>query len=198
MSEPLSPTTSVKKRRRPALSCETCRRRKVKCDRNQPCGQCLQTKTASCSYSLIRPGVPRRTRNTISSASFSGLSSTEIPNRARSIPSSSNTHASSVRLSPSSTQPSNTTRPSSYSSSIVEPSESHQRETIHSKVLLERIRNLEEQLAISKSEGKSKSLSSIQDTTPKTLGGTISKTRFFGGSHWMYSHGAVCYYFRPV
>lgn len=198
MSEHLSPTTSVKKRRRPALSCEPCRRRKVKCDRNQPCGQCLQTKTASCAYSPIRPGLPRRTRDTISLASPSRLSSTRIPNRAQSIPSSLNTHASSVRLSPSSTQPSNTTRPSSYSSSIVEPGESHQRETIRNKDLLERIRNLEEQLAISKSEGRSNSLSSILDTTPKTLSGTISKTRFFGGSHWMYSHGAVCYHFHRV
>lgn len=31
----------VLRRRRPALSCISCRRRKIKCDRNSPCGQCV-------------------------------------------------------------------------------------------------------------------------------------------------------------
>ncbi|KAE8162417.1 fungal-specific transcription factor domain-containing protein [Aspergillus tamarii] len=39
-----------KKRRRPALACVMCRRRKVKCDRNMPCGQCRQQKLAACTY----------------------------------------------------------------------------------------------------------------------------------------------------
>lgn len=59
MSEPgdaprpasVTPVTAPRKRRRPALSCEQCRRRKIKCDRTYPCGQCLQSKTASCTYS---------------------------------------------------------------------------------------------------------------------------------------------------
>ncbi|KAJ5917123.1 hypothetical protein N7466_010677 [Penicillium verhagenii] len=40
-----------RKRRRPALSCVSCRRRKVKCDRKTPCGQCmLLPNSKSCTY----------------------------------------------------------------------------------------------------------------------------------------------------
>ena len=40
-----------RKRRRPALSCIQCRRRKVKCDRNEPCNQCKSSRKAhNCSY----------------------------------------------------------------------------------------------------------------------------------------------------
>ncbi|KAL4893643.1 hypothetical protein BDV59DRAFT_193103 [Aspergillus ambiguus] len=39
------------RRRRPALSCTICRRRKLKCDRALPCGQCVKSKTPdSCVY----------------------------------------------------------------------------------------------------------------------------------------------------
>lgn len=39
----------VLKRRRPALSCISCRRRKIKCDRNSPCGQCVAIST-QCAF----------------------------------------------------------------------------------------------------------------------------------------------------
>ena len=39
-----------RKRRRPAVACTECRRRKVKCDRSFPCGPCIQT-SLSCGYS---------------------------------------------------------------------------------------------------------------------------------------------------
>lgn len=40
-----------RKRRRPALSCEQCRQRKVRCDRAFPCGPCLRARHAlPCSY----------------------------------------------------------------------------------------------------------------------------------------------------
>ncbi|KAJ5610689.1 hypothetical protein N7510_007408 [Penicillium lagena] len=46
-----SPSSIPRKRRRPALSCEQCRRRKVRCDREMPCGPCSKTHDASaCSY----------------------------------------------------------------------------------------------------------------------------------------------------
>ena len=44
------PTRPVQKRRRPAHSCIECRRRKVRCDRNKPCGQCVAHKVPSCAY----------------------------------------------------------------------------------------------------------------------------------------------------
>lgn len=41
--------TQPYRRRRPALSCIECRRRKVKCDRKDPCTPCIAVKT-HCSY----------------------------------------------------------------------------------------------------------------------------------------------------
>lgn len=46
------PTEPIRKRRRPALSCVECRRRKVKCDRNSPCGQCRAHKSTACTYAV--------------------------------------------------------------------------------------------------------------------------------------------------
>ncbi|KAI0798329.1 hypothetical protein GGR55DRAFT_672628 [Xylaria sp. FL0064] len=40
-----------RRRRRPALSCFTCRRRKIKCDRASPCARCVSTNTR-CTYRL--------------------------------------------------------------------------------------------------------------------------------------------------
>jgi hypothetical protein len=38
------------KRRRAALSCVECRRRKVRCDRQRPCGPCTKTKSPTCTF----------------------------------------------------------------------------------------------------------------------------------------------------
>ncbi|KAI1772968.1 hypothetical protein F4818DRAFT_129603 [Hypoxylon cercidicola] len=42
-----------RKRRRPALSCLECRRRKIKCDRNQPCAHCVSSRS-QCSFKAYR------------------------------------------------------------------------------------------------------------------------------------------------
>ena len=45
-------TTDPPRRRRPPLSCCICRRRKLKCDREMPCGQCVKSKKPDdCVYS---------------------------------------------------------------------------------------------------------------------------------------------------
>jgi hypothetical protein len=41
------------RRRRPAKSCIECRRRKIKCDRNDPCQHCIAAKSR-CTYKLFR------------------------------------------------------------------------------------------------------------------------------------------------
>lgn len=52
----LSPSRDVtlpqqpRRRRRPALSCNECRRRKVKCDQQVPCTPCSKAKTVVCNY----------------------------------------------------------------------------------------------------------------------------------------------------
>ena len=48
---------AAQRRRRPPLSCTECRRRKLKCDRSLPCGQCIRSKTAdSCVFVGTQPG----------------------------------------------------------------------------------------------------------------------------------------------
>ncbi|KAJ5689820.1 hypothetical protein N7462_004212 [Penicillium macrosclerotiorum] len=54
---PAESTRVVQRRRRPPLSCTECRRRKLKCDRSLPCGQCIRSKTAdSCVFVGSHPG----------------------------------------------------------------------------------------------------------------------------------------------
>lgn len=74
----------AKRRRRPALSCVECRSRKVKCDRNRPCGGCTQIRSKTCTYRAPRPGI--RERSPAASASVSGSNEHEHGNSARSSP----------------------------------------------------------------------------------------------------------------
>ncbi|KAI0134846.1 fungal-specific transcription factor domain-containing protein [Daldinia grandis] len=39
-----------RRRRRPALSCVSCRRSKIRCDRNMPCNACVRSKHKTCVY----------------------------------------------------------------------------------------------------------------------------------------------------
>ena len=48
-----------RRRRRPALSCIECRRRKIKCDRTEPCRNCVST-DSQCTYSRYRSAVNTR------------------------------------------------------------------------------------------------------------------------------------------
>lgn len=48
-SAPVAPQ-GRKKRRRPALSCEQCRKRKIRCDRLQPCNHCVRSNITDCHY----------------------------------------------------------------------------------------------------------------------------------------------------
>lgn len=48
-----------KRRRRPPLSCVTCRRRKLKCDRCSPCSQCIKSRDPNnCTYILKSSHIP--------------------------------------------------------------------------------------------------------------------------------------------
>ncbi|KAH8591282.1 hypothetical protein B0O99DRAFT_598148 [Bisporella sp. PMI_857] len=53
-------TLPIRKRRRPALSCVECRRRKIKCDRNHPCNHCKSSKIPVCTYKDVHTSVAER------------------------------------------------------------------------------------------------------------------------------------------
>ncbi|KAJ6449685.1 hypothetical protein C8R45DRAFT_144507 [Mycena sanguinolenta] len=47
-----------KKRRRQALSCTECKRRKIRCDRTQPCGPCVKRgDQAKCQWHVVEPAI---------------------------------------------------------------------------------------------------------------------------------------------
>lgn len=57
MSEATAPP---RKRRRSALSCVECRRRKINCDRRMPCSHCMQLKSMICTYPETHSDVANR------------------------------------------------------------------------------------------------------------------------------------------
>ncbi|RDW64306.1 putative C6 transcription factor [Aspergillus mulundensis] len=62
--------SSAPRRRRPALSCTICRRRKLKCDRSLPCGQCSKSKTPDlCVFSAPKPSSSAASGSIIASSS---------------------------------------------------------------------------------------------------------------------------------
>jgi Fungal Zn(2)-Cys(6) binuclear cluster domain len=68
--------TPVRKRRRTINSCAGCRKRKSRCDREQPCGECVANATLEmCQYleSAVKP------RNVTASASQNALARLPVP-----------------------------------------------------------------------------------------------------------------------
>ena len=190
MSEPVNSTQSTasqpppRKRRRPALSCEQCRRRKIKCDRTHPCSQCLQSKTASCSYT---PDTIRRLRHVseTSTVPAPSPSSLNLPNRTREATGDSSTHTSSTGVSSNAISNSDATLSSSWTSYITSIVPAIDDETSNPKTLLHGIKELVN------TDVQTHLPSFLRGPTGNGLRGTISKTRFFGPSHWMHSYGVA-------
>jgi hypothetical protein len=158
-----------------------------KCDRTYPCGQCLQSKTSTCSYS---PDTIRRLRHVSETASDPAVAqpSIGIPNRTRDVPAvpADYSHTSSAGVSPNSIPQSETTLPSSWTS----PSGTSHDDLNDAKTFLCRLEKVEQKLASSGSQPYFSTCESFNsDPLSKGLRGTVSKTRFFGPSHWMLSYG---------
>lgn len=161
----LSPA-QVRRRRRPAFSCVQCRARKVRCDRDSPCSQCVKTKSIECTYASVSrvphvglhpqppaPSIPASTPTSTAPSTRGPVPSVPISSGAAQTPDSS-------------------------------PSVSS---------LLQRIKQLESQLDAESrhSEPDSSRHGSVragevdQPRKPCPVRGTHHKTRFFGQSHWM-------------
>ncbi|KAE8381978.1 hypothetical protein BDV26DRAFT_49287 [Aspergillus bertholletiae] len=52
-------TGPERRRRRPAVSCSLCRRRKIRCDRKTPCSNCVRSKNEACIYETHPSDHPR-------------------------------------------------------------------------------------------------------------------------------------------
>ncbi|KAH6678168.1 hypothetical protein B0J14DRAFT_316481 [Halenospora varia] len=198
-----------RRRRRPTVSCVLCRRRKIRCNRESPCSNCIRSKNENCVYpenqALQSPrhhigrtqaaargsAVPsHQFREPISTISGDGASSTSRESTIASYPLSSTV----TSLTSASTSPSH---PSSTRS-----------EDTDVESIKDKIRRLEEQL--SKATARSTpfpatSSSTNIETKTSSLGGefhiefesrffgqvqsiprsTAHKARLFGQSHWI-------------
>ncbi|CZR68899.1 uncharacterized protein PAC_18800 [Phialocephala subalpina] len=233
-----SSTAPPRKRRRPALSCEQCRKRKIKCDRNYPCTQCQQSKTAHCSYSPDSAGAIQHMKKgplIYQDPIQIGASLANRPRNAASVSSSSQLPSDGTSPKAPLSDGTQTSWHSPNSEHLQDDSGSN------TKALLDRIQRLEEKLAIVTNGGKAAERSDQQDEAGQyeeqeesdsmdpdlsklvntarnasvaffhdkkgsdflesrnhlhgtfeqkgKIRGTVSKTRFFGQSHWMYSFG---------
>ena len=183
MSEPTAPP---RKRRRPALSCEQCRRRKIKCDRNYPCNHCSQSKSAVCTYNAETakplnyhvndpPKEQHGMNRLLQAMNIPPITSLEDPSP-ESVPhfhEHRTKFASWGPLTPESQQG----QPSGSSSEV--------------QALVDRVRKLEQMLPERSDREYTSIFSKTPKSAPRQLRGTLSKTRFFGQSHWMHAFGMV-------
>jgi hypothetical protein len=153
-----------RKRRRPALACAPCRRRKVKCDRNSPCGQCTQRNSDSCTYT--EDG--RTTQNEQASQRPHLAVATEVSRRDASIldqlQSLDNTDGQRV--------PANNAS-AAETGLAARASGSHQRHNTFPK-------------------SNTTTQSPQNSSASGRILGTLSKTRIFGHGHWMSTLPLVC------
>ncbi|KAE9374044.1 hypothetical protein N431DRAFT_371426 [Stipitochalara longipes BDJ] len=163
-------TEPERKRRRPVISCALCRSRKIKCDKEFPCNNCVKSRNGTCVYDTQPPNKIPRQQN----------ESQEPSSPPYPTPSSSISRASTVFSHKPSTLVANPISTSTLAS------RSFPRDT---DFLAGSIRHVEEEVA--KAGQKS-----TQTTVPTPNANeklilsetcTIYKTRMYGQSHWMNS-----------
>ncbi|RDL29970.1 uncharacterized protein BP5553_10597 [Venustampulla echinocandica] len=187
----LAATNPTRKRRRPALSCAECRRRKIKCDRNIPCGQCTQSKSATCTYSpesFTARNAPNAKLGAAASSSGVVAGPSVVEGTA-----DIQTHRVSKNASPP-PQPSpavSDNLPDDHSciSQLKNPGASNQagQNSGHVEELVQRVQKLEQLLASTSIVGHGDGSPSVSRVPAKDLRGNMSKTRFYGQSHWMHA-----------
>ncbi|KAF2439046.1 hypothetical protein P171DRAFT_370465 [Karstenula rhodostoma CBS 690.94] len=74
----MSDTQPRRRRRRPAVSCTLCRRRKIRCNRETPCSNCTRSRSSVCEYETL-PVSPHRSRESERDEASSTTTSTTVP-----------------------------------------------------------------------------------------------------------------------
>lgn len=175
---PKSYAAQPRKRRRPALSCVECRRRKVKCDREDPCDSCKKFQSPTCTYS------PRGVSSRINNASRS-----TVPSPSTRGASGDNAKADNddlgARLRGISTSPqtlfNNATSDSEQLLSVshsIGPGQNDQ-------TLAQRVRKIEHILSVTGKIGSPVvDVSRSNELPAKGFKGSMVKNRYFGHGHW--------------
>ncbi|ETS84627.1 hypothetical protein PFICI_02652 [Pestalotiopsis fici W106-1] len=179
-----------RRRRRPAVSCVLCRRRKIKCNRESPCNNCVKSGRNECVYENPPPPAPRQPRS--DRMSEAGTDSQLSLSSTNSIQSVVQSHGSD----PASRGPTPATTTTGSSSS---PSAAWDIETLKN-----RVRQLEGQLSQTSLTPTQRAATPVPvniETNTTSLGGTFHihrdnasnpvvrgvthKSRKFGQSHWV-------------
>ncbi|KAH7163548.1 hypothetical protein B0J13DRAFT_616132 [Dactylonectria estremocensis] len=171
-------TKAEKKRRRPALSCEQCRRRKIRCDRGLPCVNCIKSNISPCTYAPTHVPASRTRKAASNGREFDAPDvSSHVP--ARSAPVFEFQRPSAV------TNPA----PKAVSSSVPSSTVGSTSDGSTVDALAARVRELEQKLSetflASRLADDRLENHREQEHEHAPMKGTVSKTRFFGQSHWM-------------
>ncbi|KAL4738619.1 hypothetical protein BDV11DRAFT_131445 [Aspergillus similis] len=183
-----------RKRRRPARSCEQCRQRKVRCDRNVPCGPCTRARSVlHCSY-----------RDKSPSPNSACLESTLTPRTAQRPVTEAFSQRAPDRPTPTDLGDTN------LQSKVDLPLIRHRIQSLEDRLtalvknshlsrddrrleqalhdLTERTRNIEQQLtAAPRQFGKTHENSDlIVNDIPQRLNMTAGKTKLLGPTHWIH------------
>ncbi|KAL8408283.1 hypothetical protein RB594_006907 [Gaeumannomyces avenae] len=177
MASQSSTETARRRRRRQALTCETCRKRKVKCDRVQPCSNCIRAqRPAECHYQAELL-LPRRS---------SAVRPPAVPGVLASLPA---LHPARRTSEPSSETDSSLSKLHHNPHSPNTPSTS---QSSHSDVALltERVKELEERLAqtLAAAQANAPAPPAV-DPPPKDPDepkGKLFKRHYYGQSHWVH------------
>ncbi|KAG0161643.1 hypothetical protein PDIDSM_9178 [Penicillium digitatum] len=183
---PLQTASPPRKRRRPPKSCDPCRRRKVRCDREFPCGQCERARTSlQCFY---RPAVA------VSSPSGGELSQFTAPCVLEELtPPSQAIDPQTHGRPPAPTSQSQPQDHDQYQNKIVQDLQRRLRRLEERlpvppalRHLHDRVLGAEEQLSDASRPSPSVNGWAIPATLPR-LRVTPDKTKLFGPSHWLHT-----------
>ncbi|CAG9955846.1 unnamed protein product [Clonostachys rosea f. rosea IK726] len=216
----LTDPSRQKKRRRPALACEQCRRRKVRCDRRLPCSTCVRTNHVDCTYVPLQKvatpdrGFPKQADPVSVAKEFGLVALHEATSGVSELPAIL-TPGHSTRSDPwvndepipqtaghfsiADSSPDDHSGPADFGlwQPVRPVSSLAARGSRPKDALLDRIRQLEQQVADLKGQCKHTGVDLLEDGIAPSVGlkysrGSVSKTRFFGQSHWMNSADMVC------
>ncbi|RDW56401.1 hypothetical protein BP5796_13223 [Coleophoma crateriformis] len=172
-----------RKRRRPPLSCEQCRKRKVKCDRKEPCTPCKRFNNMPCTYTVDGRVNAQRMRGQISRQA---LSTTPLPSTAD----SDNQHSSLLTLTVPASHPATSNSPDGTRHPRAPSPNPLEFDSVEE--LKDRILTLQRMLSDALSNGTASestpSLSSAKRPVPapsRHKDGSLVKNRFVSSSQWM-------------
>ncbi|OPB42515.1 Zn2Cys6 transcriptional regulator [Trichoderma guizhouense] len=191
------PTNPVeKKRRRPPLSCEQCRRRKIRCDRTQPCNKCIESNAPSCTYAPVHiPAWRAKKLDLMATGNGDSAVDNAAKNPLRAIKAAeprpegpgTDTIDSIHPVLPFINMDSTSASSSKVVSSLTASSSTSSSPNVD--WLVARVHQLEEKLA------KALRINDTQDgpkrrpSTPEMAepgDGFVAKSRYYGHSHWIY------------